>query len=141
MGDHGRRCFDRFRIDRASACVHRPADASEVTIRTLSPEDRESFLAGFEGLCRESRYLRFFTGMPRLPDSMLQRLLNTDGTDHGGPHAGGREEEVEEDDVDDHRREDRDPERDHSGQHRTAAARFDVIEACTRAWLTPLQHR
>src|SRR5262249_51464495 len=54
----------------------------EVTIRMLCPEDRESFLAGFEGLSRESRYLRFFTGMPRLRDSVLQQLLNTDGADH-----------------------------------------------------------
>jgi hypothetical protein len=58
MRDQGRRCFDGFRIDRASACVHRLADATEVTIRMLSPEDRESFLAGFEGLSRESRYLQ-----------------------------------------------------------------------------------
>src|SRR5262245_3265085 len=82
MGDQGRRCFDGFRIDRASACVHRLADATEVAIRMLCPEDREAFLAGFEGLSRESRYFRFFTAMPRLPDSVLQRLLNTDGTDH-----------------------------------------------------------
>jgi GNAT superfamily N-acetyltransferase len=82
MADQGRRCFDGFRIDRTSVCVHRLADATEVTIRMLSPEDRESFLAGFEGLSRESRYLRFFTAMPRLPDSVLQQLLNTDGTDH-----------------------------------------------------------
>ena len=80
MGDQGRRCFDGFRIDRASACVHRLADATEVAIRMLCPEDRESFLAGFEALSRESRYFRFFTAMPRLPDSVLQRLLNTDGT-------------------------------------------------------------
>ena len=48
----------------------------------LSPEDRDSFLAGFGGLSRELRYLRLFTAMPRLRDSVLQRLLNTDGTDH-----------------------------------------------------------
>jgi len=71
-----------FRIDRAWACVHCLADGTEVTIRMLRPGDRESFLAGFEGLSRESRYLRFFTAMPRLPDSVLQRLLNTDGMDH-----------------------------------------------------------
>jgi GNAT superfamily N-acetyltransferase len=82
MNGQGRPCFDGFGIDRASACVHRLADATDVTVRMLCPEDRESFLAGFEGLSRESRYLRFFTAMPRLPDSMLQRLLNTDGTDH-----------------------------------------------------------
>ena len=82
MAHQGRRCFDAFSNDRTSACVHRLADATEATIRMLSPEDRESFLAGFERLSRESRYLRFFTAMPRLPDSMLHRLLSTDGTDH-----------------------------------------------------------
>ncbi len=55
--------------------------------RLLSPEDRESFLVGFEGLSRESRYLRFFTPMPRLSDSVLQQLLNTDGTDHAAMAA------------------------------------------------------
>jgi GNAT superfamily N-acetyltransferase len=69
-------------VDRAWACVHRLTDGTEVTIRMLVPEDRPSFLAGFEGLSRKSRYLRFFTAMPRLPASVLQRLLNTDGIDH-----------------------------------------------------------
>jgi GNAT superfamily N-acetyltransferase len=62
--------------------VHRLTDGTEVTIRMLRPGDRAAFLAGFEALSPESRYLRFFTAMPRLPDAALQRLLNTDGTDH-----------------------------------------------------------
>ena len=48
----------------------------------LRPEDRESFLAGFERLSRESRDFRFFTAMPRLPESVLRRLLHTDGFNH-----------------------------------------------------------
>jgi GNAT superfamily N-acetyltransferase len=81
MRDQGR-CFDGFCVDKAWACVHRLTDGTEVTLRMLRPEDRASFLAGFEGLSPESRYLRFFTAMPRLPDSVLQRLLNADGIDH-----------------------------------------------------------
>jgi len=71
-----------FRINRAWVRVHRLADGMEVTVRMLRPEDRESFLAGFERLSRKSRYLRFFTAMPRLPESMLQQLLHTDGINH-----------------------------------------------------------
>jgi GNAT superfamily N-acetyltransferase len=39
-------------------------------------------LAGFEHLSQESRYLRFFTPMPRLPKTVLDRLLHADGIDH-----------------------------------------------------------
>ena len=39
-------------------------------------------LAGFERLSPESRYFRFFTPMPRMPTSVLDRLLRTDGIDH-----------------------------------------------------------
>lgn len=73
---------EAFHIDRAWVRVHRLADGTEVTLRMLRPEDRESFLAGFERLSPESRYLRFFTPMPRLPESALRRLLNTDGINH-----------------------------------------------------------
>ena len=48
----------------------------------LRPEDREAFLAGFARLSPRSRYLRFFTAMPRLSESVLRRLLDTDGIDH-----------------------------------------------------------
>jgi len=70
------------RIDREWAHVHLLNDGTELTVRMLGPEDRESFLAGFARLSPKSRYLRFFTAMPRLPDSALRRLLDTDGIDH-----------------------------------------------------------
>ena len=70
------------RIDRAWCHVHRLADGTAVTVRMLRPEDREAFLAGFARLSPRSRYLRFFTAMPRLPESVLRRLLDTDGIDH-----------------------------------------------------------
>jgi GNAT superfamily N-acetyltransferase len=68
--------------DRSWHRVHRLADGTAVTLRMLRPEDRDAFLAGFEALSPESRYLRFFTPMPRMPASVLDRLLLTDGVDH-----------------------------------------------------------
>jgi hypothetical protein len=46
-----------FRIDRGWAHAHRLADGTDVTVRMLRPEDRAAFLAGFERLSRECRYL------------------------------------------------------------------------------------
>jgi RimJ/RimL family protein N-acetyltransferase len=71
-----------FCIDRAWINVYRLADGTDVTVRMLRPEDREAFLAGFERLSPESRYFRFFTPVPRMPTSVLDRLLQTDGIDH-----------------------------------------------------------
>jgi RimJ/RimL family protein N-acetyltransferase len=71
-----------FRIDRTWTRVHLLADGTDVTVRMLRPEDREAFLAGFDRLSPESRYLRFFTPMPRMPASVLDRLIHTDGIDH-----------------------------------------------------------
>jgi GNAT superfamily N-acetyltransferase len=51
-------------------------------VRMLRADDRDAFLAGFRRLSAESRYLRFFTAMPRLPERVLNRLLHTDGIDH-----------------------------------------------------------
>jgi len=68
--------------DRPWHRLHRLADGTAVTIRMLRPEDRDALLAGFEGLSPESRYFRFFTPMPRMPASILDRLIHTDGVDH-----------------------------------------------------------
>lgn len=51
-------------------------------LRRLRPDDRDLLLAGFERLSPESRYLRFFTPMSHLPESVLQRLLDVDGHNH-----------------------------------------------------------
>lgn len=82
MASHDPRRFEAFRIDPAWFAIHRLSDGTEVTVRMLRPEDRASFVAGFERLSPESRYFRFFTPMPRLPESILRRLLSTDGVDH-----------------------------------------------------------
>lgn len=57
----------------------RLADGTRVRLRLLRPEDRGKLLEGFARLSAESRYRRFFAAMPRLPESTLGRLLDTDG--------------------------------------------------------------
>ena len=51
-------------------------------LRLLRPDDGDWVHAGFAELGEESRYRRFFTAMPRLPDGVLQRLLNVDAWNH-----------------------------------------------------------
>ncbi len=58
------------------------ADGTRVRLRLLRPQDRDVLLAGFARLSPESRYRRFFTAMPRLPEATLERLLHTDGWNH-----------------------------------------------------------
>ena len=70
-------------IDRPDARhEHQLRDGSKVRLRFIGPADRDRLAAGFAKLSPESRYLRFFSAMPRLPEDVLQRLLNTDGHDH-----------------------------------------------------------
>ena len=59
-----------------------PRRGTEVRLRLLSPADREKLLAAFDRLSPESRYRRFFTVTPRLPEKLLRRLLDTDGWNH-----------------------------------------------------------
>ena len=62
--------------------TRRLPDGTRVRLRLLGPGDRAKLLAGFERLSDESRYARFFTAMPRLSETMLDRLLDTDGWKH-----------------------------------------------------------
>ena len=64
------------------AVVHHLRDGTPVRLRLIGPADRAQLAAGFEKLSRESRYRRFFTAMPTLPDRMLDRLVATDGWKH-----------------------------------------------------------
>jgi len=57
-------------------------DGTIVRLRPIGPADRARLAAGFAHLSPRSRYLRFFTPMPRLPQSVLQRLVATDGANH-----------------------------------------------------------
>lgn len=62
--------------------VERLNDGTVVQLRFLTPDDRDGLAAGFERLSPESRYRRFFTAMPKLPERMLDHLVDTDGWDH-----------------------------------------------------------
>lgn len=57
-------------------------DGREVRFDFLGPADRSDLLAGFEGLSSRSRYLRFFSAMPSLPDFIVDGLLSTDASNH-----------------------------------------------------------
>jgi len=65
-----------------TAVEHRLRDGTRVRMRPIGPADRARLAAGFEKLSRESRYRRFFTAMPELPEKMLDRLVATDGWTH-----------------------------------------------------------
>lgn len=68
--------------DADRSVIHHLRDGTKVTIRLIGRADRERLAAGFEKLSPESRYLRFFSPMPRLPEEVLRRLTDTDGENH-----------------------------------------------------------
>jgi GNAT superfamily N-acetyltransferase len=57
-------------------------DGGRVRLDLLGRGDRADLLAGFAGLSRRSRYLRFFSAMGELPTRILDSLLNTDPHQH-----------------------------------------------------------
>jgi len=62
--------------------LHRLADGTGVRLDLIGPADRDDLLAGFADLSRRSRYLRFFSAMPRLHEALLASLLDTDPHRH-----------------------------------------------------------
>jgi GNAT superfamily N-acetyltransferase len=62
--------------------IHTLADGTRVRLDLIGPRDRNDLVAGFTGLSRRSRYLRFFSAMPNLPGPLLDSLLNTDADHH-----------------------------------------------------------
>lgn len=58
------------------------SDGTPVCLRTITPEDENLLREGGAKLSAESRYLRFFSPAPRLPDDVIERLLDVDGHDH-----------------------------------------------------------
>jgi GNAT superfamily N-acetyltransferase len=62
--------------------LHTLVDGSLVRFDLIGPGDRADLLAGFAGLSRRSRYLRFFSAMPALSGVLLDNLLNTDADRH-----------------------------------------------------------
>ena len=57
-------------------------DGTVVCLRTITPEDEDLLREGVAKLSAESRYLRFFSPAPQLPDDVIERLLDVDGHDH-----------------------------------------------------------
>jgi GNAT superfamily N-acetyltransferase len=57
-------------------------DGSHVRLRQGSRADHELLLGGFQHLSPESRYRRFLTPMPRLPEAAVRYLTDIDHRDH-----------------------------------------------------------
>lgn len=67
-----------------------------IEIRPLAGDDRSAFAAFFERLSMRSRYLRFFSPMPRLPQRTLDWMVDVDGQRHGALAAWRGDELVAE---------------------------------------------
>lgn len=67
-------------------------NGTRVKLRPIDPRDRKRLAAGIASLSEHSRHMRFFSAARRLPDSVLDRLVNTDGVHHIGWGALDRHE-------------------------------------------------
>jgi GNAT superfamily N-acetyltransferase len=67
----------------ADLIVHtRLEDGQRVCLRAVRPSDEPRMRSGIEQLSRESRYLRFFSRAPALPDRVITKLVAVDGHRH-----------------------------------------------------------
>lgn len=57
-------------------------DGTHVVLRHIRPEDAAELRRAFDRLSPESRYRRFFGGVPQLTDASLRYLTEVDGRDH-----------------------------------------------------------
>lgn len=57
-------------------------DGTAVCLRVITPDDGPLIREGIAKLSAESRYLRFFSPAPMLPDAVIERLADVDGHDH-----------------------------------------------------------
>lgn len=57
-------------------------DGTPICIRTVRRDDEARLRAGIARLSPQSRYLRFFSGMPEPPQGVIDKLLDVDGHDH-----------------------------------------------------------
>lgn len=63
--------------------VHaRLEDGRKVCLRAVRPADEARMRRGIELLSAQSRYLRFFSGAPVLPDRVIASLVQVDGHRH-----------------------------------------------------------
>ena len=54
-------------------------DGRPVLLRPLVPADEEKLREAIARFSNRSRYLRFFTGIARIPDPVIHRLAEADG--------------------------------------------------------------
>ena len=59
-----------------------PLQPDPITVRELVPADRALLTAAFERLSPRSRFLRFLSPLPTLPERTLDRLMDVDGREH-----------------------------------------------------------
>lgn len=78
-------------LSRANPLLCWLRDGTPVRLRLIDNRDRERLRDGFHRLSSESRYRRFFTSVPELTEAMLDRLIETDDTNHVavGAERGG----------------------------------------------------
>jgi RimJ/RimL family protein N-acetyltransferase len=63
-------------------------DGAQIRLRGIGPEDHDRFLEGWQRLSPESRFRRFFSPMPHLPESLLEFFTHPDQVDHVAIAAG-----------------------------------------------------
>lgn len=76
---------------------HALRDGTRIVLRHIRPSDAAELRRGFDRLSPESRYRRFFGGVPHLTEASLRYLTEVDGRDHvaivattDGPEADAR---------------------------------------------------
>ena len=57
-------------------------DGQDIILRRITPNDGELLREGIRKLSSESRYLRFFSPAPMVPDAVVDRLVDVDGDNH-----------------------------------------------------------
>ncbi|GAA4759805.1 GNAT family N-acetyltransferase [Novosphingobium ginsenosidimutans] len=57
-------------------------DGRAICIRAVRPDDEERLRDGVAQLSNRSRYLRFFTPAPTMPDHVIEKLADVDGHRH-----------------------------------------------------------
>ena len=57
-------------------------NGTAVILRPITAEDRELLRGGIKDLSADSRYLRFFSAAPNVPENVIDRLVAVDGVNH-----------------------------------------------------------
>lgn len=69
--------------DAAKRVVHTHLnDGTAILLRPITADDREMLRGGIRDLSKESRYLRFFSAAPTIPEPVIDRLVDVDGVNH-----------------------------------------------------------